>query len=376
MTTRGGETPTAGRGGDEGRVSGYVFKLIRESIGRTQERLAEELGVSVGTVQAWETGRRPMMAMTAGAFLALHRRLLALRAPADLLDALDSAMEADHFIGHALATRHRDIDPAEHPLASWVITRPFTEMVAWLITGRSPSSVAEAAKKRGRRGPVASGPAIAEDERRHLIEHIQHVADRAGRGTANSLLVRRQAYYLLGFDQDEQTVRWLRDTQVADRRVLPRDHGWSDTWPITRSTASALTRQGDDDRMRAFITERLGDQRGEIANLNYWAYWLGELPGNQVSDGFIGETSPHVWHGDQILRHVADRLHGEVGFVELNVHTLYVLLQLRPELLSRNPALRDELVGKTERLLDESRVSQSSRRELESLRYGISMGQH
>ena len=47
----------------------------------------------------------------------------------------------------------------------------------------------------------------------------------------------------------------------------------------------------------------------------------------------------------RILRHVANRLHGEAGFVEPNVHTLDVLLRLRPE-------------------------------SLESLRYGIGMGRH
>ena len=57
MAQQASATPTAGRG-SEGRISGYVLKVIRESIGQTQEQLAGRLGVSAATVQGWESGRR------------------------------------------------------------------------------------------------------------------------------------------------------------------------------------------------------------------------------------------------------------------------------------------------------------------------------
>ncbi len=42
----------------EGRVSGYVFKIVRESAGLTQQQLAADLRVSPATIQGWESGRR------------------------------------------------------------------------------------------------------------------------------------------------------------------------------------------------------------------------------------------------------------------------------------------------------------------------------
>src|SRR5216683_2871395 len=91
----------------EGRVSGYVLKVIRESTGQTQEQFAERLGVAGATVQGWESGRRPLMAMPAGNFLALRTWLRRLGADPGLLDSLTQALEADLFIGQALATPHR-----------------------------------------------------------------------------------------------------------------------------------------------------------------------------------------------------------------------------------------------------------------------------
>src|SRR6266480_1090440 len=96
-------TLTGGRG-SEGRISGYVLKVIRESLGQTQERLAERLGVSAATVQGWESGRRPLMAMPAGNLMALRAELRGLGAAPALLDALTQGLEADLFVGEVLAT--------------------------------------------------------------------------------------------------------------------------------------------------------------------------------------------------------------------------------------------------------------------------------
>jgi len=108
MALRGPRTLTAGRGnperGREGRIAGYVFKVIRESIGLTQERFTERLAVDVTTVQGWESGRRPLMAISVGNFLSLRRSLLRQGAQPQLLSQLDMALEADRFIGYVLST--------------------------------------------------------------------------------------------------------------------------------------------------------------------------------------------------------------------------------------------------------------------------------
>jgi len=78
--------------------------MIRESTGRTQQQLAEGIGVGVATIQGWESGRRPLMAMPTGNFMALRIRLRGLGAGPGLLDTLTEGLAADLFIGQALAT--------------------------------------------------------------------------------------------------------------------------------------------------------------------------------------------------------------------------------------------------------------------------------
>ncbi len=274
--------------------------------------------------------------------------------------------------GLALATPHHRAEPAGHPLASWVLSRPLTAMAAWAVSGKTPDELRPTGQRRSRHGPVPAGPALAVDERRHLREHLQAVAERTSLRTPGGLLLRRQAYYLLGFDTSPGTAGWLSEMYRADRRAQPPARGWSAGWPLARSTASALTRVGDPEPMRRFIADQLGDDTGEAANLNYWAFWTGELGEEQASDAFIGTLPLHTWHGGRLARHLLDRLHGNIGFTELNIHSLWALIRIRPG-MAADPALASELDAKAGRLLDENLVSASARCELEALRYGITM---
>jgi transcriptional regulator with XRE-family HTH domain len=94
MARQASVTLTAGRG-SEGRISGYVLKVIRESVDQTQEQLAERFAVSAATVQGWESGRRPLMAVSAGNLIAICAQLRHLGAAPALLDALRQGLEAD-----------------------------------------------------------------------------------------------------------------------------------------------------------------------------------------------------------------------------------------------------------------------------------------
>ncbi|WP_411138069.1 helix-turn-helix domain-containing protein [Streptomyces sp. C10] len=100
-------------------MSGFVLRLVRESMPRTQAALAEALGVDVETLQGWESGRRPLANMRAGALLELRRRLPALGADVALVPWLDAAMDADRIIAAGLDGEA--VGP--HPLAGWVHTR-------------------------------------------------------------------------------------------------------------------------------------------------------------------------------------------------------------------------------------------------------------
>lgn len=64
-----------------GVVSGYVFKLVRESTQLTQAALAEDLGVDMATVQGWESGRRSLGALRAGDLTRLRMRMSRLGTP-------------------------------------------------------------------------------------------------------------------------------------------------------------------------------------------------------------------------------------------------------------------------------------------------------
>ena len=271
--------------------------------------------MSAATIQGWESGRRPLMAIPAGQFLALRSRLSRLGATSGLLRALTLALEADHIIGHALATPHNQADPDGHPLGSWVLTRPLTTMTAWPIGGKTPDSLGSTRPPASRRGPVPSGPALGADERRHVTEHLQAVAERAGRHDPDGLLLRRQAYYLTGFDPSPDTRQWLADMHRQDERALRSAKGWSVTWPLTRSTASALTRVGDPEPMRRFIHDQLGDDTGETANMNYWAFWTGALDEHQASDRVHQLNST-----EQLARRAARPPPGRPGSRQHRVH--------------------------------------------------------
>ena len=83
--------------------------------------------------------------------------------------------------------------------------------------------------------------------------------------------------------------------------------------------------------MRRFVADQLCDEAGECANLNYWALWVGDFAEQQTGDAFIGATPLSAWYGNRLLRHLLDRLHGNIGFLELNIHTLWSLIRIRPE---------------------------------------------
>ena len=134
-------TPLTGGTSSEGRVSGYVLKLLRESLPRTQQELAADLGVQVVTVQGWESGRRPIMRMAAHDLITVQQRLRRLGAAPALLDALGLAVEADVFIGQALGDAPEKSDPAQHLLGSWVITRLFTGLIGWPLSGQAPAEL-------------------------------------------------------------------------------------------------------------------------------------------------------------------------------------------------------------------------------------------
>jgi transcriptional regulator with XRE-family HTH domain len=86
-----------------GAVSGYLFKLVRESLGLTQVQLAERLRIDVTIVQSWESGRRPLTALRAGDLFKFRMSLVRLGASPKIFSVLSDVIEADLLITDAVA---------------------------------------------------------------------------------------------------------------------------------------------------------------------------------------------------------------------------------------------------------------------------------
>ncbi|MBB5121360.1 DNA-binding transcriptional regulator YiaG, partial [Streptomyces eurocidicus] len=355
----------------EGLVTGHLFKVIRERLPCTQSQLGECLGVDTTTVQGWESGRRPVAAMPAAQFLMLRRRFLGLGADPGLLVLLDAAMDADSVIARALCYDHAHEELESHPLAGWVFTRASTHMIAWALTGIPPAALPPAPSGTPRRrGPSPETPMLTEAERRRFYSHMRRyteIADHAGEVGA---LLRRQALYLCSYDTAPDTHAWLAD--IRARKTVQLVHSaWSPAWADTRSLATSLTKYGDLDVLHGFIERGMGDDAGEVANLNYWAHWLGLDRTPRSDDSFMSDRSTHHWDARALLRGFADRLDPGLGCVDLNIHSVWSLIASRPGVLAGEAELAQELRDRVSRLLDSGSVSRQSRRELDAVHYGL-----
>ncbi|WP_369225916.1 helix-turn-helix domain-containing protein [Streptomyces sp. R39] len=348
-----------------GLLSGYVLRVIREQQGYTQDKTAERLRVSLDTVAGWETGRRPLTAVPVGQMLALRHRLMQMGTSPVLLRALERALEADVLLASALS---EDTPAEENPLGAMVMQRELAEVLAWPLNGVAPGPIrALPGPARARRGPAPSGPQLTAAERSTFFRRMRATAEQA-RGPGQFLL-RRQALYLSGYEREADTADWLAHQQRTER---PDD--WLTAWLNNRSVAAVAARHGDRDRMNHFIDNALDDDAGEAANLAYWAYWVGEAPVPRLSDDFITDGSLGPWHGGRLLAHLVAGIAPEHGYVDLNVHSVWALLQVRPNLLRSGEAART-LRERLPIMLDSGDLSSRARRELESIRYAIRLAE-
>jgi hypothetical protein len=209
---------------------------------------------------------------------------------------------------------------------------------------------------------------LTKEEQTRFFDQLLVTADAYHpEGTA---LPRRQAIYLLGFDTRASTANWLH---VEHLRAL-RSAGRTDDIPSSvavRSSAVALADGGDRDPLRAFLDQALTTDHLERANLNYWAYWVGETDGVQVDDKFMGHVDPQNWGGIRLLGHLLERLHPGSGHAELNLHTVWALLLVHPDLLSAHSYLRSAVDSTVGQLAADQDLSVQARRELSDIAYAI-----
>lgn len=319
------------------------------------------MAVAPDTVAGWETGRRPLTAVRAGQFTRLRSMLVRAGAQPGLVRVLGIALDADHILDHARTVAGRCEAGDFHPLGAYVHRREVIELVSWPLSGRMPTGLPAPS---ARRGPVAPGPDISQAGRDIVFDHLRRIAEVSA---ADGSLLRRQALYLQSYDRRPDAAAWMADQHGKARQ---RAVGWTVDWPATRTLATALVRYGDPAALVDFSEYGLADEPGQAANLNYWAYWIGEMPTIERDDSFM-PAPLGSWRGDRVMRHLASRLDAVPGVADLGILTLSALISARPRLLGEDPALIAGLAGTAERVLDGGRMSSSARQALARVCYAL-----
>jgi hypothetical protein len=163
-------------------------------------------------------------------------------------------------------------------------------------------------------------------------------------------------------------VDWLRaEWNRAGRR--PVNDGDIAGLLEARSASVALASAGDRTYLHGFV-DHATDTRAEVANLNYWAHWIGELNEEQTSDAFMLDEDTRSWTGVRLLRHLVNRLEPDSPHLPLNLHTLHALIASRPSLLSGRPAVRAALAEVLAKLAPTD-LTRSGRDQLAGLQYAL-----
>ncbi|GAA3087957.1 hypothetical protein GCM10017562_67820 [Streptomyces roseofulvus] len=351
---------------DTGVVSGFVLRMLRESVPLPQAVLAERLGVDLGTVQGWESGRRPLGNVRTMDLLQLRRTLALLGAGGSLLGWLDAALDADRIL---TAVLHPPADPAAHPLAGWVQSRETAHLIAWAVRGIIPPALQPHAIRR-RRGPAPAGPQLSAADRTHFFAQLRRTAESADRAGERRLLLRRQSLYLASYDPAPDAEDWA-DQALRTMRPALALRDYTPRWIEARTAATVAARQGDPVPLYDFVDALAADQHSELANLAYWAYWLGSMPPTQPDDHFLHHPDPAAWSPVHLFQQLTGSLHDAPGTVDLYVHSLHTLLHLHPWLPLADPAAARQLGERAVELLDGGVLSSVSRRDLESVHYRL-----
>ncbi len=361
-------------------ISGHVLKIIRETLHRTQDGLAESLGVEINTIQGWETGRRPLTATSVANFMRLRQRLRHLGAKPELLDALSDAIDADCFLDYVFVTELSAVDPSDHPLATWVMKRSFHAMIAWPLLGHKPSALRGTDGSAHRRGPVPAMPILTAAERTCLFDSLRAVVEKSllihGHtfDSEQATLLRRQACFLASLDSSTGMREWLQHMAIKEDEHLPRLDSWSPGWVTARTMAVARARLGEPEPLRWFIDTALASDEGHTADINYWAYWLGQVPESHHGDSFMIDKTLY-WHGPSLLKQLVDILPMSDNTVDIYIHSIWALVQQRPSIVQQDLQIARCMYKAITESLHRSGVCPASRRKLENLYYGLQLVQ-
>ncbi len=342
--------PTASTSPVAGTVAGSVLAAARRNADLTQEQFAVRLQIAPATVQGWEQGTRSLLKVPLGKIGFLRRTLDAAEVDGELLRSWESALRVEEILADIA-----EGDPRTHPLAFVVPDRATTELLAWPITGARPRQLS---------GTTARLD-IPAGHRNAILSVLRHIAEQAHGDDERSAMLRRQTRYLLATDPDSSD--WIREQQAADLRNISSIAQWSPTWPLVRSTAITAAAAGDLDPLRSFIQYGLRSDDGVTANLNYWAYWVGEFPSLWSADSAMTQVDTDSWTGAKLLETL---LHGVIHapYRDLCAHTLWALLRRHRGLFTR-PSRQQQVTASVSAALDNDQLDQQAKQALDQVVY-------
>ncbi|NUS72980.1 MAG: transcriptional regulator [Corynebacteriales bacterium] len=349
-----------------GPITGYVLKLARESAALSQDATAELLHVDAGTVQGWESGRRHFGAVSFRQALTVRRKLTAAGANSTLIRLVDVANTADQVVEELIIAPPERHKLADFALSALVMTNEVSQLLSWLLSSREPPIISQNRKQIRRRGPVAKAPALTAAERVSAFANLDVIADRAARRSELSLL-HRQARFLSGFGSPSHG--GLTSFEAREFGRVVRQSGWSSRWPQARSIAMHQARHGDPELLQKFITHAYGDVSCTLAELNYSAYWVGELQAQFSDDTFMANGCLE-WSGERLRNHLAERLKPDHYLAALSINTLASLRTAKPWLFVSS-LITFPLLVSVEMLLDAECLDSFSHHQAELFRRAL-----
>ncbi|GAA3633774.1 hypothetical protein GCM10022223_60130 [Kineosporia mesophila] len=279
-----------------------------------------------------------------------------------LVGYLDDAAEADLILQEIAAG---DGVADELLLGSVVLRRRVVELVDWSIGGQHPTGLPTLLASRcpGVQRPLADPTEL--DEHAHGTQTLVERA--AGRIDDASVLLHRQAIFLAGPQAGLEPTSLLTPRSV---KYLVGDHPWTPYWSDARTVSIARALAGDAEPLGDFLCHGLMGGVHELANLNYWAYYVGEERHPQISDTFQLRTDL-AWRGSHLLAHLTRRIHVSHSLLPLNVHTAWSLLGFRRGLIHDDPRVARDLMERCEVLLGHDEIPAQVRIEATSMLYAI-----
>jgi hypothetical protein len=137
-----------------------------------------------------------------------------------------------------------------------------------------------------------------------------------------------------------------------------------------RSASVALATAGDVSHLHDFVAASTGTA-AQLANLNYWGYWTGEISADHVNDEFMARDDPASWSGTRMLLHLGQRLDPTSPQLALNLQTVHGLVAARPALLTGWPHLRLALADALERIASTDALTRAGHRQVADLHYAL-----